>query len=284
MKKENIIDTIVITLGNFLLAAGVSFFILPNDILSGGLAGLAIALKPILGISPTMFINLCMIIFYIIGVLVLGKRFAYRTALSTILFPLFLEILSTYGASVHLTDSIMLASIYGGALMGSGIGLVFRVGGATGGMDIPPLIIHKYTNIPLPTLVLIVDALTVLLGALVYGIEAALVGLIAVWVSSYMVNKAILLGTHESKSIMIISDKYEEVCKEITQTMGRGVTIINAKGGYSNENKPVLMIAISKKQFPTLDKIVKRIDPNSFMIVSDAQEVHGLGFTHKEEI
>ncbi|MEG2685005.1 MAG: YitT family protein, partial [Erysipelotrichaceae bacterium] len=138
MKKENIIDAIVITLGNFLLAAGVSFFILPNDILSGGLAGLAIALKPILGISPTMFINLCMIIFYIIGAIVLGKKFAYRTALSTILFPLFLEILSPYGASVHLTDSIMLASIYGGALMGSGIGLVFRMGGATGGMDIPP--------------------------------------------------------------------------------------------------------------------------------------------------
>lgn len=280
--KESMIDILYVVLGNIILAAGVSFFIVPNNILSGGVAGIAVAIAPVINISTTMIINGLTFILFIGGILVLGKNFAIKTLLSTILYPAFVSVFSVMSETIHITSDPMIASIYGGILVGAGVGLVFKTGASTGGMDIPPLIAHKYTHIPLATLVLITDGLTVMLGLSIYGIEPALIGLISVWTSSYMVNKMLMLGLSEAKSLMIISEKYEEILSQIATQVDRGATIINAEGGYKRDNRPVLMVVILKKQFPVVNRIITSIDPGAFVIIHDVNEVQGEGFTFHE--
>lgn len=284
LTKEGIIDITLVVIGNLILSLGVALFIIPNNILSGGVAGIAISIQPITGIEPQVTINVLTILFFIVGALILGKKFATKTLLSSILYPSFLTMFTALASRYTLTGDPLLASLYGGACVGIGVGLVFRSGASTGGMDIPPLIINKYTGIPLPQLVLIVDALTVLLGASIYGIEQALIGLIAVAVSSTLINKMIVLGSHKSKSVMIISEQYAEIILRIQNEISRGVTILEGEGAYSKTRKPVLMVVIASKQYHDLKNIVDEIDEEAFMIVSDVNDVHGLGFTYKEQM
>ncbi|MGX8832866.1 YitT family protein [Amedibacillus sp. YH-ame6] len=282
--KENITEIITIIIGNLVIAAGVSFFVLPLNILSGGVAGISIALKPIFHLEPTIVINVLTIGLYIAGAIFLGKRFALKTVVSTIVYPLFITILSAYSHNVHITDNVLLASIYAGVCVGVGIGMVYRVGGSTGGMDIPPLIINKYTKIPLPKLVVCIDGATVLLGALTYGVEASMIGLVSVWVCGQVIDKVIMIGAHEAKNVMIISEKHEELMQVIYQNIDRGATILHAQGGYTREEKPVIMMVLVKRQYAELNRIISNVDPEAFVIVSDVNEVHGEGFTYLQQL
>lgn len=282
--KDFIVGIMAIISGNFIIAIGVTFFVLPLDILSGGVAGIAVALKPIFHVSPAFMINVITIGLYLLGAVILGKKFALKTILSTIVFPVFILLLNLFSDQIHITDNVLLASLYGGICTGVGIGLVFRVGASTGGMDIPPLIINKYTNIPLSTLVVCVDGATVLLGVSVYGIEKAMIGLISVWICGRMIDKIITFGGHEAKNVMIITEKHEQLIKEIYEDIHRGATILHAEGGYTREVKPVIMVVIVKKQFPSLNYLIARVDPEAFVIVSDVNEVQGEGFTYQEQI
>lgn len=286
--KETLRDLAWILAGNITLAIGVAWFILPNNVLTGGLAGVAIALEPLIHVTPEIVINVLTVVLFVAGSFILGKKFAMKTILSTICYPLFLSLLSFLAAHCIPADTFImdkyLATIYGGALMGIGVGCVFRTGASTGGMDIPPLIINKYTHIPLPSLVLIIDALTVLLGAAVYGLQAALTGILSVWVSSFMINKTMLIGGHDAKNVMIISEKYKEIMNKVHERLERGTTILEANGGYSNERKPVLMVVVTKKQLPELQHMISHIDAEAFVIVTDTNEVQGLGFTYEEEL
>ena len=279
LDKGHLFDYLLVLVGNLLVAAGVAFFILPNDILSGGLAGISIALYPLIHVDPELLITILTFGFFIVGGFFLGKGFIVKTALSTVAYPLFLNMLSAYVGDHPLTENPILASIYGGVFLGVGVGLVFRTGASTGGMDIPPLIIHKYTHIPLATLVMITDGLTVLLGVATHSIEAALIGIISVWVSSYMVDKTLSFGGQSTKSILIISQYTRQILDEIHRELNRSATILKGIGGYSNEEKEVLLVVILNKQYPHLNKLVTSIDPNAFMIVEDAKEVKGNGFT-----
>lgn len=282
-KKEMLYDLFLIALGNAVLAIGVGVFILPSDILSGGVAGIAVAQEPFLHIQPNVMINILTFGLFVIGAVFLGKKFALNTILSTILYPLFLSVVSHF---VHgaVSDSQLLNSIYAGVCVGVGIGLVFRSGASTGGMDIPPLIINKYTGFPLPTLVLITDGLTVCLGILAYDLEAALIGLVSVYVSSMMINKVITIGDHDAKNVMIISKHYETIMSAIYTELNRGATIIEATGGFTKTRKPMIMVVVTKKQLPALKRLISHIDEEAFVVMSDTMEVSGEGFTYQEEI
>lgn len=282
VKKEIFKDLLFVIIGNFILAVGVALFLVPNHILTGGVAGIAIAIQPLVSFSPNVMIAAMTFVLFLSGACFLGKGFMVKTALSSILYPLFVSLLGNVADMVYITENPLLASIYGGVFVGLGLGLVFRTGASTGGMDIPPLVLHKYTHIPVHTLILIVDGLTVLLGMLIHGIEAALIGIISVWVSSYMINKAMMFGLREAQSIMIISEKYEEILAEIAKHLDRGATLIEASGVYTRKSRPVIMVVIFRKQFPILNRIVQHIDPNAFVIVHDVNEVQGEGFTFRE--
>lgn len=283
-RKKQILEILYIALGNLIIAAGVTFFILPLNILSGGVAGIAVALEPVFHIQPRLVINALTIGLYVLGALLLGKQFALKTIVSTIVYPIAISMLGMLCPDVQITTNPLLASIYAGVFVGIGIGMVYRVGGSTGGMDIPPLIINKYTKIPLPTLVMCIDGATVVLGASVYGVEAAMIGLVSVWVCGQLIDKVITIGGHEAKNVMIITDKLEDMMQSIYQNINRGATILHAEGGYTRTRKPVIMMVIVKKQFPMLNHIIAQVDPEAFVIVSDVNEVQGEGFTYQEQL
>lgn len=277
--KRLFYETGSVVIGNLIVAFGVTFFILPCDILSGGTAGIAVALEPIFHIPPAFMINALTVGLFALGSLCLGKAFFFKTVLSTIVYPIFISILNMKFAAIVITENQLLASIYAGICVGVGIGFVYRVDGSTGGMDIPPLIVHKYSGLPLSVLVMCFDGATVLLGAIVYGIEASMIGLVSVFVCGQMINKVLTLGSEASKTIFIISPKWEEIRRVINDDLDRGVTLVPALGGFAKAERMMLMTVVKQKQYAALQRKIIDIDPQAFFVVNDANEVGGMGFT-----
>ena len=276
-QKKQIVNSITVVVGTFILAVAVETFIIPYRILSGGVAGIAVALHPILHISATLIANSVLIILLIIGSFILGKEFLKNTVLSCIAYPIFTSILS---GRVNVVVDPILASLYGGLIAGAGVGIVLKTGASTGGMDIPPLIINKLTGIKLSTLVLITDFLTVLLGLFVYDLSAVLLGLVSVFASSAAISKVLTINGTVSKAVQIISVKYEDILKEIDAQLERGATLLQGYGSYTGEEKRIILCVVSDRQYGTLIEIVKEIDPSAFIITTDATDMHGEGFTY----
>ncbi len=274
--KKHIKNAVLLVMGNYLLALAVGIFILPYNILSGGVAGIAIALEPLFGIDPNLMINVLVIGLFIVGALILGKNFAVSTAFSSFLYPFFLTFTQADGL---LELDPILASLYGGLLAGIGVGMVLRTGSSTGGMDVPPLVLNKYTHVEISTWVLIVDGITVGLGLWTYGLEAVLIGFISVWAAAFAINKVLIFGGQNAKTVYIISEKYSEILQYIHDHLERGTTLIEATGGFTGDDKPVILTVIMKNQYPELSQSVKDLDENAFLIVSDATEVSGFGFS-----
>jgi len=280
--KELSLDLIYVILGNFILAVSSTYFVLPFNILTGGVAGVAVVVTELTNIDSILVINVLTVVLFILGAFMLGKEFAYKTMLSAIIYPLCMYILSFF--PIALDIDILLASIYTGVLIGLGVGIVFRTGASTGGMDIPPLIVNKYTNIKLSPLLLITDGLTVLLGLIAFGLEKSLIGLISVYIFSMVVDKVMMLGGAESKAIYIVSEHYEEINTKIQVQLDRGTTILSGKGGYTEKDRPVIFVVISQKEYPKLNSLVHHIDPQAFIVVSDATEVKGEGFSYRSPV
>lgn len=275
--KKIIFDLILVLLGNFFLAIAVHTFILPYEILSGGVAGIAVSISKLSGIRSDLIISILIWVLFILGAFFLGKKFALHTISSSVLYPVILSILASNPIQVSIDP--ILASLYGGLVAGLGVGLVFRTGASTGGMDVPPLIIHKYTNIELSRLVLGVDLLTVMLGVFVYGIEAVLMGFISVWASAFAIKQVLVFGGQEARSVMIITDKVNEVVHMIDTVLERGSTLLSAQGGYTREQRQVVLSVINMTQYPELIKELHLIDPQAFVIATEATEVKGNGFS-----
>lgn len=274
--KKLIIDSIFIVVGNFILAYAVQSFLLPNQILSGGVSGIAIALYPIFHFNEELVINVLVIGLFFVGWLSLGKEFALKTGVSSIIYPIFISMLS---GIEPITKDPMLASLYGGLFVGIGIGLVFRANASTGGMDIPTLMLEKYTNIEAAKWVLVIDGLTILLGLYAYDLESVLIGLISVVASSYAINLVVMFGAQEAKKVEIITDKIDEVKTFIEKELDRGCSLVPVIGGYTNENRTMIMVIVDKSQYPLLNQGIHAIDPSAFMIVTDTRDVKGNGFT-----
>ena len=276
-QKKQIVNSITVVVGTFILAIAVETFIIPYRILSGGVAGIAVALQPLLHVSATLIANSVLIILLIIGGFILGKEFLKNTVLSCIAYPIFTSILN---GRVNVVVDPILASFYGGLIAGAGVGIVLKTGASTGGMDIPPLIINKLTGIKLSTLVLITDFLTVLLGLFVYDLSAVLLGLVSVFASSAAISKVLTINGTVSKAVQIISVKYEDILKEIDAQLERGATLLQGYGSYTGEEKRIILCVVSERQYGTLIEIVKEIDPSAFIITTDATDMHGEGFTY----
>ncbi|NCB33589.1 MAG: YitT family protein [Erysipelotrichia bacterium] len=277
--KKKIKNTVFVTFGTFLLCLAVEMFIIPYNILSGGVAGLAVALKPFIHVNETLFANILTIGLLLFGGLVLGKSFFFETALSSFLYPVFTTLCAKY-ATVPVIDPAI-ASFYGGLLGGIGIGIVMTVGASTGGMDIPPLIIHKLTGTKISALVLITDMMTVLLGLIAYDLSSVLIGLISVFITSIAIEKVLSISEGATaKSVQIISIHWDEINDRINDELNRGTTVYDVHGGYQGTPRKVLLVVVSQKQYSALISIVDNIDPKAFVITTDAVDMHGEGFTY----
>lgn len=283
--SKHLKDLGMILLGNFVVAFGVSLFTLPNHILTGGVAGVSVALEPIFHIDTVLMINVLTVSLFILGALLLGKEFALKSITSTICYPIFVTVLSSLVSKLPSDVYIMepyLASIYSGVTTGIGLGIVFRANASTGGMDILALILNKFSRLPKGNCVMVIDSLTVLLGIYAHGLSAALIGVMSVFVSGQVINRTVVMGAQSAKNVLIISEQWAEIQKYLLETVDRGVTVLEGRGGYTDTNRPVLMCVIDQKQYPVLEKGVNEIDPKAFMIVTNVNEVHGSGFTYRQ--
>lgn len=275
-KTEFLKKYIIITAAAFIYAAGVSLFIDPNNMAPGGVTGISIVLNRVIPISTGTLIMLLNIPILIFAVWKFGWRFTVSTIYATAAISLFTNILSVFQAATY---DRLLAAIAGGILQAVSIGMIFRVGATTGGMDI----IVRALRLRLPhlktgNLFFITDAIVVTLSGIVFrDIDAALYAAIAVSCSSFTLD-VVLYGRDEAKLLYIISDKYEEITARILEELDIGTTLINGKGAYSGDEKQVIMCAMKKTVYPRAEEIVKEEDPNSFMIITSASEIFGEGY------
>ena len=280
--KNKILDILGILFGNFLLAVSVAYFVLPFDILSGGVAGISIITKGLWGWSPTVTIDVLVIGLFIIGAIVLGKEFALKTALSSLVYPFFLEFLVRLPVKLEI-DALM-AVVFGGLIAGLGVGIAFRHDASTGGTDIVSLIANKYLGVQVSTAVMVTDGIITLRGLIAYGMQDVLMGIIYIYASGVAINKVMVPKINEAVALYIITDKKKDICEYIHNVISRGTTLLHGKGGFTEQDKDIILTVVSKNQYMHLSNYIDQVDPYAFVIVSDAKEIKGEGFTYEYRV
>ncbi|WP_024622539.1 YitT family protein [Metaclostridioides mangenotii] len=280
MKKDRITisEVLILVVGCFLMAASLNLFFNPHSIAPGGLTGLAVVINTISPI-PLWVVNLVLNIpLFVLAYKILNRKDCIKTVLGILLLTLALKLTDNL-AMLDVTNDIILAIISGSILMGFGHGLIFRINGTTGGTDLIGLLLNKYIpSLSVPVLMGVVDSVVVALSGIVTGkIEIALYSTLALYIIVKM-SDLMIEGFDYSKSFMIISDKYKDINQIIMEDLERGATILNGEGAYTGSDKKVILVVVAKKEVVKLKKLVKEIDPNSFIIITDIHEAVGNGF------
>lgn len=283
-KKETILSLKTlpwILLGNTVYALGIVMFVLPSGLITGGMTGLALFAEYFLHIPVSVFVflmNLCM---FLLGAAVLGMKFALTTLVSSFYYPIILGIFQRIPALSNLTREPMLAAVFGGLMIGFGIGSVIRAGASTGGMDIPPLILKKKFGLPVSVMLYVFDVTILILQMVFSDKEQILYGILLVMIYTVVLDKVLLIGTSQTQ-VKIISKKYMEINEKIIHELDRGSTLIHATTGYMKQEQPMVMTVISNRELGTLNRLVMETDPQAFMIVGNVNEVKGRGFTQEK--
>lgn len=278
-KSRVLLDYLYVLIGSACVAISFNVFLLPNKVASGGVSGISTLLHWTLGLEPSYVQWAFNIPLFIGGVIFLGSSFGYlqyalKTLVGTIFLPFVVFLTSGWEPA---TTNPLLAALFGGIFVGLGLGIVFRGNASTGGTDLAAQIIHKYTGASLGLCVVMIDGLIVLSSAVVLSIENALYALIGMYLTGKIID-VVQLGFSNTKMALIISDNFEQLRAGILQEIDRGVTRLNGRGGYTDDERPILMCVVSQNELTRLKLLVKNIDPGAFVIVSNATEVLGEGF------
>ena len=277
MKK--IKEYIIITIGIILGAIAMEYFFFPNEIASGGVSGLALVINDMFGISTGMVMILSNVILFIIAFILLGGEYGIKSIYASFGLSFILSFIEETINPVAITDNVMLASIFGSALLSFGTALVFSQGASTGGTSIIASILNKYLHINIGKGLFIADAVVIILAIYAFGIELALFGLLAIYLSSTLVDKFID-GFNSCKQVYIFTNGEEEKIKEyIKKDINRGCTVFRGVGGYSGEENTLIFTVLNRKEFIRLRKYLKDNNSSAFVSVNEASEVLGKGFT-----
>jgi len=283
----------LIVLGSLILAAGFVFFISPYRIVPGGVYGISIVIhyvtRGLLSWAPDGFpIGLMGLILNIpltiIGIRILGPRFGVKTVVGFILSSVFMDgITYFWGEKPLVAGDALLSSIFGGVLIGIGLGLIFKSKATSGGSDIIAMIIAKYTNIPLGQLLIYVDSVIVLLGLVVFADwKIPLYSWIVIFVTGKTID-IVLQGISVDKTLFIISDKFEEIRDRIINDLQRGGTYIPGFGMYNGAQKTIIFTVVNRREMAILEEYIHLIDPDAFVTVLEANEILGEGFKSLRE-
>lgn len=272
--KDTISEYLFVIIGAAVVAIGFNAFLLPNQVASGGVSGISTILHGLFGWNAGLVQYAFNIPLFIAGVLILGKKFGIKSLVGTLTLPFFVILTDSWEPW---TLNPLLGAIFGGIFVGMGVGLVFKGKASTGGTDLLAQIITKYTGLTLGTSVLLIDGVIAISAALVFDLEKGLYALIGLYVTTKTID-IIQLGFSQSKMVYIITNKENEVRDAIYSDVNRGVTKLSAVGGYTGEDKPILMVVVNQTEFTKLKQVIKTVDPTAFVIVSDAYEVLGEGF------
>ena len=300
---EALKSTSLVLLGTFVLAFGIEMFIFPFDLITGGVAGIGIILQKALG-DIALFSNITVEIYasiinwmlFALGFFLLGKNFAAKTLVSTVFYPLALKIadlivhesaMSSTLDLAHYMDTpfygiaLIVATLFGGVCIGSGCALTFLGGVSTGGVDVIALTLSKYIKkLKSSVAFFVVDASIIVIGIFaVDNILLSLLGVISAFICASSIDK-LFLGESGAFVAHVVSDKYEEINHAVIHKMSRTTTILDAVGGYSGENKKLVMISFNMRQYPAFTQIISSIDKNAFVTVHRAHEINGEGWTY----
>ncbi|MBA4544198.1 MULTISPECIES: YitT family protein [Thermoactinomyces] len=269
-----LLEYIEILVGTAIVAVAFNLFLLPNQIAAGGVSGLSTILYGVFGWKPSYVQWAVNIPLFFLGMLLLGKQFSLKTLVGTSFLPLV----------VYLTEGIkpvtmnpLLAALFGGIMVGLGLGIVFRGKGSTGGTALIGQMLHKFTGISLGVCMMFIDGMIVLSSALVFSLERALYAIISIYLTGKVIDVVQLGFSNYAKMAFIISEKEEEIKNVILHKINRGVTRLSGTGGYTNDKRPVLMCVLDQSELSQLKQIVEEVDPSAFVIVSNSIEVLGKG-------
>lgn len=275
-------SVIPVILGNFLYALVVKLFILPTSLMSSGTTGIALFLNHYLSLPVSLFVLIFNLLMLVTGFLILGKKFAMTTIISTVMYPIALEFFNQLLGNVVITNNELLNTIFAGLGIGLALGIVIRSGASTGGMDIPPLVLHHFFKIPVSVSLYVFDFIILSAQTLYNPLERLLYGIILILLTSIVLDKVLLMGTTKTE-VKIISPNYEQISNAILKDVDRGITLLQAKGGYLHQEQSVILSVVSNRELPKIERLVHQIDPNAFMIVSRVSEVLGRGFSSKKQ-
>jgi uncharacterized membrane-anchored protein YitT (DUF2179 family) len=251
--------------------------------MTGGVSGIGLIVQHFMPIPISLTVFVINIVALVFGFFFLGRSFVVGTLLSSFAYPFFMAVFAKTPTLIHLTNDPMLCTIFAGISMGVGLGIVFRLGYSTGGMDIPPIIINKKTGIELGTLINITDII-ILIGQLPFtSPEGILYGVINVVICTLIIDRMMLLG-NSNIQVIVISKKYEEIGAMIAQEIDRGFTYLNITTGYFRDDTKAIMVVLSKRQYISFNEAIKKIDPYAFTVSNDVHAVNGRGFTLPDKI
>ncbi|MFA6987765.1 MAG: YitT family protein [Acholeplasmataceae bacterium] len=284
VNKTSMIEITQIIFGIILMNFGFYFFLLPNDLVTGGVSGIAVILNTF-GISPSLSILLMNIAFAILGLLTMGKNFFFKVILGSLVSPLVIFILEFLNIDQmlilnQLTESrLLISSLLGALSVGFGLGIIFRNGGSTGGIDILQNIMNKKHHLSYNVAFIFTDGIIVLIGLLFFrNIEHFLFSVGVVILSGLIIDNISILG-RAGQTLFIVTEKEEEVKLAIFKELDRGTTVIDAKGGYSGKDKKLVICVTSKRELNLVRTVVDKADPDAFTFIAQTKEAVGRGFS-----
>ena len=281
MKKKEIIHEVrryfVILFGCAVCGVGINLFILPANLLTSGLGGIAILLHYFVGwpVGAQLLVYNLPILY--LAHRFVGKRYAVDTILGTVLFSLGIDAFSPLSA-LHPVHDTMLNAIFGGVVSGIGYGIIFRFGSNTGGVDVLGAILKKYWSIDVGTGVFLLNMLVIAASAALFDLETALFTLVCIYATAELTNRW-AAGFNREKAIFIISEESEKIGDAIMESLHRGITYLEGRGGFLQEKKAVAFVVVSLTQLARVKEICDRLDKNAFLIIANASEVRGRGFS-----
>ncbi len=277
--KQNLKMIGSVLLGNTLLAFAICAFVVPNDIMLGGSSGIALFVQQFIpGLRLSVISAVVNVALFVLGWVFLGWKFAATSLASTIVYPMILGVFETLPLGTLFNENIVLSALACAVLCGLGIGIVVRVGGSTGGMDIPPCILFKYFGIPVGRSIMFFDTLVVLMQVAVKGLDGILCSILVIAVMSIVIDKTVVTG-ERTEQMIIISPEYQKIRDFILHTANCGVTMMNIETGYESKPQQAILTVVYSNKYREIRDGALAIDPRAFIITSEVTNVNGIGYT-----
>ncbi len=271
---------ISLALGNLLLAAGVMEFVSPCGIILGGVTGLSLTITHYVPLPLSSVVLAFNVLLFAAGAFVLGRKFAFATIASTLLYPFFMAIFELFPLTLaQMVRDPMLSAVFGGVLMGCGVGLIIRSGGSTGGTDIIALIINRRLHVNLSVLLYIIDGCVLAGQAMFSDVAQILLGIFVLALLTMVMNKLMVMGKTQIQ-IFIVSDRAEDIRKGILAEEDAGATLFAVEKGYTGQSGTGILCIIPRRKLYSVCHMIKVTDPRAFFIITEVKEVQGQGFSY----
>lgn len=281
-RKASIIKLVtrifMVIMGAIVMAVGLELFLVPNNVMDGGIVGVSIIASHLIGLPLGLFIFILNLPFIFLGYKQIGKTFALTTALG-------ITVLSVTTLLLHhihpFTRDLLLATVFGGIILGLGVGIVIRFGGCLDGTEVLAILFNKKLPFSVGEIILFINLIIFTVAGFVFTWEKAMYSIVAYYIAAKMID-IVVQGMEESKSVYIISDEIDEIGRAIMDRLGRGVTYLHGEGAYTGDNKKVIFCIITRLEESKMKEIVKSIDDNAFLAIGNISEVRGGRFKKRD--